>query len=100
MIAVGVHDQQMMNISTALEDMRTEYIGTIGVGTNSEGNAQFEARVVFDTGSTNLWVASTLCKESPCDTDRAKEFYDPQLSLTQEKFMGESGDIDITFGTG
>jgi len=98
--AQAEYDQRMMNMSTALQDMKTEYIGTIGVGTNSEGNAQFEARVVFDTGSTNLWVASTLCKEFPCDSDRAREFYDPKESSTQEMFMGEDSDIDIMFGTG
>lgn len=99
-VAVTAHDQRMINISTALQDQRTEYIGTIGVGTNSEGGAQFEARVVFDTGSTNLWVASALCVDFPCNTDRAKQFYDPQLSSSQESFMGEGGDIDIQFGTG
>lgn len=99
-VAIGVNDQRMMNMTTALEDMKTEYIGTIGVGTNAEGGPQFEARVVFDTGSTNLWVASTLCKDFPCNTERAQEFYDPGKSVTQEMFMGESGDIDIMFGTG
>lgn len=94
------HVERMMNMSTALQDMKTEYIGTIGVGTNERGEAQFEARVVFDTGSTNLWVASTLCKEFPCNNDRAREFYDPQKSSTQEAFLGEDGDIDIMFGTG
>merc|ERR1719440_1258334 len=100
-VAIKAHEvEKMINISTALEDMKTEYIGTIGVGTNSEGNAQFEARVVFDTGSTNLWVASVLCKDFPCNSDRGQEFYDPDKSTTQETFMGESGDIDIMFGTG
>lgn len=94
-------NELMMNISTTLEDMKTEYIGTIGVGTNAAGTgAQFEARVVFDTGSTNLWVASVLCKEFPCNTDRALEFYDPGKSYSQEDFPGDNGDIDIMFGTG
>jgi hypothetical protein len=99
-VAISAHEQKMINISTALEDMKTEYIGTIGVGTNSDGGPQFEARVVFDTGSTNLWVASTLCKEFPCNTDRALEFYDPEKSTSAETYLGESGDIDIMFGTG
>lgn len=99
-VAIGAHEQLMMNISTALEDMKTEYIGNIGVGTNSDGGPMFEARVVFDTGSTNLWIASTLCKDYPCNSDRAKEFYDPEKSSTQEAFQGDSGDIDILFGTG
>jgi hypothetical protein len=99
-VEISDHAQKMINISTALEDMKTEYIGTIGVGTNKDGGAQFEARVVFDTGSTNLWVASVLCKDFPCNTDRALEFYNPEKSLSQESFMGENGDIDIMFGTG
>jgi len=100
MVAITEHEERMMNMTTALEDMKTEYIGTIGVGTNSNGEAQFEARVVFDTGSTNLWVASILCKDFPCNTDRGQQFYDPERSVSQEAFMGESGDIDIMFGTG
>jgi len=97
---VKERDERMMNMTTTLQDMKTEYIGTIGVGTNSNGEAQFEARVVFDTGSTNLWVASTLCKDFPCNTDRGSQFYDPEKSTTQEDFLGEGGDIDIMFGTG
>lgn len=99
-IAISAHDQKMINISTELEDMRTEYIGTIGVGTGSDGGPQFEARVVFDTGSTNLWVASVLCQNPPCDTPRAREFYDPEKSTSQEEYVGSDGDIDILFGTG
>jgi hypothetical protein len=98
--ADGQSTQRKANISTTLQDMKTEFIGTIGVGTNKEGGPLFNARVVFDTGSTNLWVASTLCKSFPCNTDRAKQFYDPVRSLTAEPFDGVSGDIDILFGTG
>ncbi|CAE7563941.1 PGA, partial [Symbiodinium sp. CCMP2456] len=47
---------------TPLEDMSSEYTGAIGVGTAADGGPQFKAHVVFDTGSTNLWVASVLCK--------------------------------------
>jgi len=82
-------DERMMNMTTTLQDMKTEYIGTIGVGTDANGEAQFEARVVFDTGSTNLWVASVLCKDFPCNTDRGSQFYDPDKSTSQEDFMGE-----------
>jgi len=99
-VAIGAHDQRMVNISTLLQDQKTEYTGAIGVGTDAHGSAQFEARVVFDTGSTNLWVASVLCKEFPCDTERALEFYDPVKSTTQELYNGDDGEIDIMFGTG
>merc|ERR1719498_1969560 len=80
-VAVNTRDQRMINMSTALKDERTEYIGLIGVGTNSEGGPQFQARVVFDTGSTNLWVASSLCKSYACK--RGRHYYDPAKSLTQ-----------------
>eukprot|EP00434_Breviolum_minutum_P041637 symbB.v1.2.037041.t1/scaffold5361.1/size28054/2 len=52
------------------------------VGTSSFGGPQFEARVVFDTGSTNLWVSSVLCKAFPCDEQQNS--YDPSSSLTSE----------------
>jgi len=89
--------------STPLQDFKTEYIGSIGVGTLAGGNAQFNARVVFDTGSTNLWVASNLCKTHPCNDAKAKLFYDPHKSITQEEFIhtnNKTGDIDCHFGSG
>lgn len=60
--------------------------------------------MVFDTGSTNLWIASVLCKASPCDRDGAEKFYDPAKSKTSQAFMEDGmesdSDIDIVFGTG
>jgi len=103
-VAVGVHSHHLLNVTTELQDMMSEYTGFIGVGTAKGGGPAFEARVVFDTGSTNLWVASVLCKEFPCSTKTAKRFYDPEMSLSQEPYIpaGQSsnGDIDIMFGTG
>jgi len=100
------HDKNV-NLTTTLQDMSSEYIGLIGVGTAPGGGALFQARVVFDTGSTNLWVASVLCRTGPCANIASKEFYDPAKSLTQEPYSAlegatsdESKDIDIIFGTG
>jgi len=99
--ADNARKEAMINMSTKISDQGSEYIGTIGVGTDSEGNALFQARVVFDTGSTNLWVASHLCKESNDGIERAKQYYDPAKSLTQEEFVQHNkNDIDIHFGTG
>lgn len=101
-----VAPNQSMEIATKLEDMTSEYIGTIGVGTAEDGGSQFEARVVFDTGSTNLWVASVLCHTYPCPAESENKFYDPKKSITQEAFTGTGltrdpgADIDIMFGTG
>lgn len=106
---VGEHraaaNSAAVNLTTQLEDMTSEYIGHIGVGTNAEGTAQFKARVVFDTGSTNLWVASVLCTDFPCTSDKAANFYDPKKSVTQEEYSRPDGsnpgkDLDIIFGTG
>lgn len=91
-------------LTTPLEDMSSEYTGIIGVGTADDGGAEFEARVVFDTGSTNLWIASVLCKASPCDRNGSDKFYDPAKSSTSQAFledgMESDSDIDIVFGTG
>lgn len=104
--ASGNADDSAMNMSTAIVDYRSEYAGVIGVGTNSHGSAQFQAQVVFDTGSDNLWVASRLC--TTCEKtwkERATQFYDPQKSTTQEEFLDMTDpsllgrDIDIQFGT-
>lgn len=94
---IGAHAQHApLSVATPLQDMSSEYIGYIGVGTGSDGEAQFKARVVFDTGSTNLWVASVLCHECSESTGH----YDPLKSVSQEQFVGQTNDIDITFGTG
>jgi hypothetical protein len=95
------HDwERIVNLTTALHDQKSEYTGKIGVGTGPGGKALFEANVVFDTGSTNLWVASVLCKSGPCLNGRQSQFYDPSKSKTEEEYQGRKDDIDIMFGTG
>jgi len=104
-VVVGVHTQHVLNTTTQLRDMTSEYTGLLGVGTARNGKPQFQARVVFDTGSTNLWVASVLCKRYPCTTEATRRFYNPEKSVSQEPFLGEGRslagrDLDIMFGTG
>ena len=43
----------------------TEYVGQLAVGTRS-GSPQANLRVIYDTGSTDLWLLSDLCKKYPC----------------------------------
>uniref|UniRef100_A0A8C6E468 Peptidase A1 domain-containing protein n=1 Tax=Moschus moschiferus TaxID=68415 RepID=A0A8C6E468_MOSMO len=65
------------------------YVGVITIGTPPQ-----EFRVVFDTGSANLWVPSTTCKSPACRTHNA---FNPQNSLS----YGEVGKpISIVYGSG
>merc|ERR1719160_2439674 len=67
----------------------SQYVGPLKVG--SQGDI---LSVVYDTGSTNLWFASTLCTEGPCLHRRR---YDPENS---ETFSPGDYDLKVTFGTG
>lgn len=85
---------------TQLHNEVTEYIGKIGIGTDSSGDdPQAEVRVVFDTGSTNLWAASTLCDTSPC-TDKGRNRFNSDESQTFQKPPHGGIPLDIKFGTG
>lgn len=100
-VQINAHGQlKGINITTPLKDMTSEYTGMVGVGTKPDGSPQFEARVVFDTGSTNLWIASVLCQANPCRPSISSSWYNPALSMTQEEYGERDADIDIEFGTG
>merc|ERR1719221_2084373 len=53
---------------------------------------------VFDTGSTNLWVASDLCSTGPC-TKKGRRRYNHTLSQTYAA-PREADHLKVTFGTG
>jgi len=76
-----------------------QHSGPLGVGTkifDEREVAQATIQVVFDTGSTNLWVASTLCQSTTC---KKRHRYDPGQS---ESFLEAPTrrKIDVSFGTG
>lgn len=59
-----------------------KYVGVISIG-----NPPQSLPVIFDTGSTNLWITSTLCKDDPClshksyDPDKSKDFIKVGLGI-------------------
>ncbi|XP_015989655.2 pepsin A-4 [Rousettus aegyptiacus] len=66
-----------------------EYFGTIGIGTPAQ-----EFTVIFDTGSSNLWVPSVYCYSLACSNHN---LFNPEDSST---FEATSETVSITYGTG
>ncbi|PCH37777.1 acid protease [Wolfiporia cocos MD-104 SS10] len=64
-----------------------EWTGTVDIGTPSQSFV-----IDFDTGSSDLWVASSSC--SSCE---ASATYDPSASSTSEE---QSGTFEIEYGDG
>ncbi|XP_062996460.1 embryonic pepsinogen-like [Elgaria multicarinata webbii] len=76
-------DEPLMNY------LDTEYYGTIYIGTPPQ-----EFTVVFDTGSSNLWVPSTYCQSSACQNHNT---FNPSQSST---YRSTQQTISIQYGTG
>ncbi|ELV10247.1 Pepsin A [Tupaia chinensis] len=66
-----------------------EYFGTIGIGTPAQ-----EFTVIFDTGSSNLWVPSVYCSSPACSNHNR---FNPQQSST---YQATSQTVSIAYGTG
>lgn len=59
---------------TQLRDLYgTVYTGSLGVGT-VKGAAEVELSVIFDTGSSDLWVSSDLCPSRACGPEPKPKF--------------------------
>ncbi|XP_060032270.1 pepsin A-like [Erinaceus europaeus] len=69
--------------------MDLEYFGTIGIGTPAQ-----EFTVIFDTGSSNLWVPSVYCSSPACSNHHR---FNPQQSST---FQATSQELSVAYGTG
>eukprot|EP01006_Ploeotia_vitrea_P013430 TRINITY_DN35163_c0_g1_i1.p1 TRINITY_DN35163_c0_g1~~TRINITY_DN35163_c0_g1_i1.p1 ORF type:complete len:410 (+),score=167.69 TRINITY_DN35163_c0_g1_i1:30-1259(+) len=83
-------DEDVHEVAIALSNMRdTQYVGQIGVGSPPQ-----YLNVIFDTGSSNLWVASSLCSSLGCVSHAS---YDHSKSST---FRHVGYDIEVKFGTG
>ncbi|MBN3292477.1 PEPA protein, partial [Polypterus senegalus] len=69
--------------------MDVEYFGNISIGTPPQ-----EFTVIFDTGSSNLWVPSSLCSSPACTNH---SLFDANKSST---FQSSNQNLAIQYGTG
>nr|DBA15482.1 TPA: hypothetical protein GDO54_004685 [Pyxicephalus adspersus] len=69
--------------------MDIEYFGTISIGTPPQSFT-----VIFDTGSSNLWVPSVYCSSPACTNHH---MFNPQQSST---FQATNTPVSIQYGTG
>ncbi|KAF1593922.1 Pepsin A, partial [Eudyptes moseleyi] len=65
------------------------YFGTISIGTPAQ-----EFTVIFDTGSSNLWVPSVYCSSKSCSNHKR---FNPADSST---FISTNDSLYIAYGTG
>ncbi|NXX39185.1 PEPA protein, partial [Tricholaema leucomelas] len=69
--------------------MDVSYYGTISIGTPGQ-----DFTVIFDTGSSNLWVPSVYCSSQACSNHNR---FNPAASST---FVGTNDSVSIAYGTG
>ncbi|XP_043405548.1 pepsin A-like [Chelonia mydas] len=69
--------------------MDMEYYGTISIGTPAQ-----DFTVIFDTGSSNLWVPSVYCSSTACTNHKQ---FNPSDSYT---YKATSQSLSIQYGTG
>ena len=67
----------------------TQYVGSIKIG-----NPPQEIPVIFDTGSGNLWVTSTLCKAFACSSHKSYS------RVKSDKFKKIGLGVQVQFGSG
>ncbi|XP_062384463.1 pepsin A-like [Sardina pilchardus] len=79
----AVGNEQMTN------DADLAYFGVVSIGTPPQS-----FRVIFDTGSSNLWVPSTYCSSAACNNHKK---FNPSQSST---FRNTGKSLQIQYGTG
>jgi len=72
----------------------SQYVGRIQVGTTKKGRKPQEFDVIFDTGSSNLWLNADSCQSEGCLVHRR---FHPAQSRSYSKLPVE---MSVQFGTG
>ncbi|XP_078402450.1 pepsin A-like [Cetorhinus maximus] len=70
------------------------YLDLSYYGAISIGNPPQSFTVIFDTGSSNLWVPSVYCSDNPCMVHKR---FNPKLSST---YRSNNQSVSIQYGTG
>ena len=79
-----------------LHDLKNaQYFGTLKVGTPPQ-----EFEVIFDTGSSDLWVPSLTCTSNSMNCASKTTFDKTKSSSYSNVSLGAKTDFDITYGSG
>ncbi|XP_032898812.1 pepsin A-like [Amblyraja radiata] len=84
-----IHEDSTDATEPMINYLDLSYFGTISIGTPPQSFT-----VIFDTGSSNLWVPSGYCSSPPCRNHRR---FDPSTSST---FQMSQKYVSIQYGTG
>ena len=74
----------------------TNYKNTQYTGSISIGNPPQKIDVIFDTGSSNFWITSSLCKTSSCKIHKA---YSHNQSSTAKLINNSKCEVEFGSGT-
>lgn len=85
-----INEHQSFKSVPLINQLDTSYYGEIQIGSPPQA-----FKVVFDTGSSDLWVLSNKCQDSACDTHPIK--FDHALS---QSYKPTGMPFKITYGTG